>query len=399
MLAGMGRPSPGRTWAPDPLLRTVLDASPAAMGVVDSAGTLVHCNAAWRALAADAAPFGDLGSLVASADHEGSAYLRRLGSLEGPLAMAGRRLAHAVQDAFAGRPTQGRVEYRRRRPDGETPFAASVSVLPGERLALVQHLDVSDRERAEDAEAAALQHGLQAEALRAWARRLERRIAAVGQDLHTPVTPVRLELHLLQSGALGAMTPGQAKAVAVASRNVQRWAEAEEAFLRIPAEIAPPKVAFDLAELVRQAVEARQTEALQAGVRLSLHSVKALPVSAQPDAMRDVLDRFLDAALAASPAGSTVAIEASPQDGAATVSVRDSGPGMGAREVKATFEPWSGRGLHDAARDLSLHYARILAEADRGHVWAESDGPGQGVLLGMALPLLAAGGFDDAGAP
>jgi signal transduction histidine kinase len=391
-LARMGS-SPSSRWAPDPVLRAVLDAVPAAIAIVDSLGSIAHCNAAWRALASRTAPFGEMGSLVAPADHEGTPYVRRLSAIEGALAMPARRLAHAIQDAAGSRASGSRIEYRMRRPDGETPFAATVSVLPDTKLALVQHVDLSDQERAMDAESAALRLGLQAESLRSRARRLERRIASVGQDLHTPLTPVRLELHLLQSGALGALTPSQSKALSVAARNVQRMAEGEEAFVRVPGEIAPPKVAFDLAALVREAAEARQTEAIQQGVQLTVRAATALPVSAQADAIRDVVDRFLDLALAASPSGSAVAVEAHVQDREAIVSVRDSGPGFTAREVKGAFEPWGGRGLHDPSGDLSLHHARSLIETDGGRAWAESDGPGQGLLLAFALPILAAGGF------
>ncbi|MEA3136447.1 MAG: two-component system, OmpR family, phosphate regulon sensor histidine kinase PhoR, partial [Thermoplasmata archaeon] len=153
------------------------------------------------------------------------------------------------------------------------------------------------------------------------------------------------------------------------------------------------KVTFDLAELARDAVDARQTEALQQGVQLALHVHKALPVSGQADSIRDVLDRFLDLALAASPAGSAVAVEASLHGPDAVLTVRDSGPGLTARDVKGAFEPWSGKGLHDASGDLSLHHSRSLVEADGGRAWAESDGPGQGLLLAFALPVLKDGGF------
>ncbi|HUR26181.1 MAG TPA: ATP-binding protein [Candidatus Thermoplasmatota archaeon] len=391
MLARAG-PSSSARWEPDPLLRATLDAMPAAIAVVDAVGCISHCNTAWRALAARTAPFGDLGSLVAPADHDGAPYARRLATLEGPLAMAARRLAHAIQDVMAGRQAELRVEYRMRRPDGETPFVATVTALPDSKHVLVQHVDHSDAERVSDAEAAALRLGLQAETLRSRARRLERRIAAVSQDLNMPLTPVRIELHLLQSGALGPLTPGQSKALALAARNVERMAEGEGEFLRIPAEIAPPKAAFDLASLVRQTVEARQTEALQQGVRLSIHIATALPVSAQADSLRDALDRFLDLALAASPAGSAVAVEASAAGGQAVVTVRDSGPGLTTRDVKGAFEPWGAKGMHGASGDLSLHHARGLVESDGGRAWAECDGAGQGLLLGFCIPLLAAGG-------
>lgn len=389
----MGSAPSSRSWAPDPLLQALLDALPSPLGVVESSGTLAHCNAAWHALAARTAPFGDLGSLVTPADHGGAPYVRRLAGLDGPLAMAARHLAHAIQDAFAGKQPSTRIDYRMRRPDGETPFSVTVTMLPDNKLALVQHTDLSEHERAADAEAAALRLGLDAEALRSRARRLERRIATVGQELHNPITPVRLEMHLLQSGALGPLTPGQSKALCVAARNVERLAEGEDALMHVPSEIAAPKLAFDLADLVREAVDARQTEALQQGVHLSFRTASALPVCAQADALRDALDRYLDLALAASPAGSAVAVEAVVHTGEVLVTVRDSGPGLTVRDLKGAFEPWGGKGLRDASGDLSLHHVRNQVERDGGRTWIESDGAGQGLLLGFAIPLLAAGGF------
>src|SRR5688572_12313024 len=111
MMARTG-PSPSSRWEPDQVLRSTLDAVPAAIAVIDSMGCIAHCNAGWRALAARTAPFGELGSLVAPVDRDGAAYVRRLSALEGPLSMAARKLAHAIQDTVAGRQAEARVEYR-----------------------------------------------------------------------------------------------------------------------------------------------------------------------------------------------------------------------------------------------------------------------------------------------
>lgn len=395
MLARAGNPPTSR-WAPDALQRSLLDAVAAPLAIIDANGSVVHTNAGWRALAERAAPYGDLGSLVSAGDHDGASYVRRLSNLEGPLAMAGRRLAHAIQDVVAGRSAEARVEYRMRRPTGEAPFVAVVAPLADGKLAVVQHLDQSDGEHAADAEAAALRLGLEAEVLRSRLRRLERSIVALGRDLHNPITPVRIELHLLESGALGPLSPEQARAVAIAARNAQRWADGEQSFQHLAAEGADPghPEPFDLVDLARSVVGGRQTQALKQGVRLTFGSASAAPVQATAAAIVDVLDRYLDQAFEASPAGSAIAVEVtvSPDAGKAALTVRDSGPGLTARDLKAVFDPWAHRG--SGAGDLSLHHARALAVAEGGDAWAESDGPGQGILLGLALPLLAHGGFD-----
>jgi two-component system sensor histidine kinase BaeS len=208
---------------------------------------------------------------------------------------------------------------------------------------------------------------------------------------------VRLEIHLLLSGALGSLTDRQRHALEVVSRNVQRWADGEAAFLQSPADAAARE--FDLAALVREAVDARQTQALKQGVSLATRVPHALPVRANPEDVHDILDRFLDRALEATSSGAAVDVEARPAGGEALVEVRDSGAGWSAREVKSAFEPWAGRAPRADGPGLSLPYARQLVEAQGGRAWAESDGVGQGVLLGFALPLVKGRAHDSFASP
>jgi signal transduction histidine kinase len=370
-----------------PILRAVLEAVPTPLAVVDHAGTLAIANAAWRTLASRTATFGDLGTLVNAADLVGAPYVRRLSALEGPLALAGRRLARAIQDAVAGRPGDAHVAYRARRPDGETPYEALVVPVEGVRAALVAHGDLGEREHAAEAEAAAVRLGLEAEGLRSRERHSSRRLATIGRELHMPITPVRLELHLLLNGSLGPLTDKQRHALEVVARNVQRWADGEAAFLQGPEESGPRE--FDLAALVREATDGRQTQALQQGVTLTARLPHPLPVRALPEDVHEVIDRFLDRALEATSSGAAVDVEARAADGEALVEVRDSGAGWSAREVKSAFEPWAGRTPRADGPGLSLPFARHLVQAQGGRTWAESDGVGQGVLLGFALPLIS----------
>lgn len=394
MLLGSGSPgnSSNRLWAPDEAMLALLEANPTAVAVLDPHGNIAYRNAAWRDLGTRTASYGDLGTLVAAGDHEGSPYLRRLAALDGPLALPARRLARAAQDALAGRAHEARTPYRIRRPEGEEPFEALLVPLPTPKATLlaIQHVALGDREHAADAEAVALEKALQVEEAASRQRRLVRRMQALGRDLHTPITPVRLELHLLHNGSLGPLTPAQDKAIEVMRRNVQRWADREAAFQGLPVEPPAPATTFDLAALVADAVEARQTEALQQGVRLAgPGQVPSLMVHASPDDLRDVLDRFLDHALAVSTADSVVTVEAGRRGDEAHVAVLDAGPGLSARELRTAFEPWGGK-RPDRGASLSLHVARLTIEKAGGRAWAESDGPGQGLLLGLGLPLAQA---------
>lgn len=377
-----------RLSVPDALARTLLDASPAASCIVDRAGHLVHVNAAWRALAARTATFGGLGTLVTPEDLDGSPYVRRLASLAGPLAPAAHKLARAIEEALAGHASE-RIPYRVHRPEGEVGFEAMAVPLPDPaRLALVQHLDLAEHERAAEAHAAAIELGLALEEARAEQRRAARRLQAAGQDLHTPITPIRLQARLLRNGDLGPLTPRQAHALDVIERNAERWAQGEGSLPQVAARGWRPVAPADLAQLAAAAVEERRAHALRQGVRLSAPALSApLPVLVSPDLVGDLLDVLLGRAIAATPAGGTVAVELAARDGEAIVEVRDGGAGLSAREVRDLFEPWGGRRPgRNAASPFLFPYLR-WAVAATGRAFAESDGPGNGLLVGLAFPL------------
>lgn len=375
----------GRLWAPDQLLLAVFDAIPNAVGVIDRGGRLVHANTAWKELAARTGTYGGLGTLVSPDDHEGSAYLGRMSRLDGPLAMPAHRLARAIQDVLDGHDAGPRITYRMKRPEGELPFEVAVRPLPSDNgpLAIVQHLDGVDRERVEQLRDRAAGLSLVLEEERAQSRRLRRRLAALGQDLHTPITPVALELHLLGSESVGPLNERQRKALDVVGRNVRRWIDSEQHFMRLPDDAWSPAGPFDLAHLAARVVEERQTQALQQGVRLVHLKGSELRVQASEELVQDVLHIFLTHALAATSVEGTVAIEARQQDGEIVVEVADSGPGLGPRELRELFEPAIGPG---AGGDSSLAYARHAITASGGRVFASSEGQGQGLRLGIAFP-------------
>jgi hypothetical protein len=374
----------------DLFLSSLLDGIPTAVAIIDSAGVVAHCNAAWRELGSRTAPFGELGSLVAPGDRDGASYVHRLAGMDGPLAMPAHQLARAIQDALSGRPAERRIAYRMRRPEADDPFEAVVRPLTrgAIQFALVAHLEQREHEQASDATQAALRLGLEAEELRASGDRLDRRLAALGQTLNGPITVVRLELHLLSMGALGPITAEQAKALALVLRSVERWMATEQAVLREPHEPPAAAALLDISALARQAAESRQTQALKAGIQLVLRaSGEAVPVVAPMADVAEVLDLFIGRALQASPSGSVVAVEVSRGLGEAVVEVRDSGPGLSARDARLQFEPWLGHRLDGDAPPLALHHARLRIELAGGRVWAESDGSGQGATLAMAFPL------------
>lgn len=371
----------GRLWTPDPVLQVILDAIPNAAAIVDGNGRLSCTNTAWRALGSRTGTFGGPGSLVASDDHDGAHYINRLSRLEGPVAIPAHRVATAIQEALEGGSAKASIAYNMVRPEGELPFEVIVHRIPTPAgpLALVQHVDRSDREGAQAMREAATKVALELEAQRSALRRIERRMHALQRDLHAPLTPVALELHLLSGGALGPLTPSQRKAVDILARNVRRWSDMERASRQIPTDAWLPPGPVDLVQLGNDAVDARDTQAMQQGVRFVRPSARPLSIVASPDLLADVLDTLLARALAVTPSGGAVVLEGDAQDGEARLAVVDPGPGLSARELNLLFDPLQG--------DARLAYARQLVQECGGRLSADPVAQGRGAHVTLAFPL------------
>lgn len=359
----------------------ILDALPYAGAVLDPHGRIVACNAAWRALGASLEHTGKPG-LVLPQDEEGDDYPARLRALVGPLAQEACDLARIVQDAIDGDPQGQTVDYRAGALDGrDADQQAIVCPLPDGRV-LVQHVP---RSEAAASQATALLLALRLEAERARLRRLRQRITTIGRDLHNPLTPLRLELHLLAQGAFGPMTDRQRLAYAIIERSVDRLVQGEAAIMRV-AEPASVAIESDLSALAAAAVEFGRTSALKQGVRLALKAPNGLAVRCDPDAVIDVVQQLVARSVDACASGGDVVVRTELRDDEALLMVTDSGAGLSAEALRNAFEPWGGAAPSPRDVDVRLYALRAAIGHLGGRMWAESPGPGRGLTIGLALP-------------
>jgi signal transduction histidine kinase len=112
---------------------------------------------------------------------------------------------------------------------------------------------------------------------------------------------------------------------------------------------------------------------------------------------RTWLDRMfanlVDNAIKYSPPGGSVEVELVAEPEHASVSVRDSGPGIDASELERVFERFH-RGSEAGARPgigIGLTLAREIARAHRGHIEVEQR-PGGGSIFRVRLPTSSASG-------
>ena len=140
-------------------------------------------------------------------------------------------------------------------------------------------------------------------------------------------------------------------------------------------------------ELARPMIEAR---------RLALTvEVAAEPMPVMGDLVRltQALANVLNNAAKYTPPGGRVSVAAEPRDGAALISVTDSGIGIPAAKLEQIFEPFvQANPASDAGGGLGigLTLVRRFVQLHGGAVSAASAGPGAGSRFVIALPLAAA---------
>jgi signal transduction histidine kinase len=115
-----------------------------------------------------------------------------------------------------------------------------------------------------------------------------------------------------------------------------------------------------------------------------------LLVNGDAGRLEQILDNLLSNAVKYSPAGGDITVHLRhPLDGI-VLTVSDAGIGLTPGAHERIFEPF-GRAANATRQGLpgmglGLHICRRIAEAHGGRMWAESDGEGQGMTVGMWLP-------------
>ncbi len=288
-----------------------------------------------------------------------------------------------------------------RGPDGDVPTLVNVAHDGQEVLCVLLRFDERRRyERAmAAAEATALRQEEQIRALREVAQLRQDFINSAAHELATPLTPIRLQLHLLR-GTLGPDAPARALA---ALDTIEASTAKLTKFIRdlqTAADIQAGRVTatpqeLDLVAEVRRIVDAwaapRDVE-----VRLDAPpAVPAVPALADPDALERVLAEVLgNAAKFAQGKPITVTV-AGP-----LIRIEDEGIGIDPTQIGRLGQPFAQ--LHDPraftglGAGLGLHIAQALMAAQGGALAITSDGAGRGTQVTLRLSTTAEGAPDPA---
>jgi signal transduction histidine kinase len=148
--------------------------------------------------------------------------------------------------------------------------------------------------------------------------------------------------------------------------------------------------AIDLRELIGHALQTTREAFRERGTLVTVEQPEAMPLlHADRDRLLQVLLNLLSNAAKFVPADrGRVVVKLSSDDRAATIEVRDNGPGIAPEQQQQVFEKFRQGG--DAANrpqgtGLGLPISRQIVEHFGGRMWLQSV-PGQGACFGFDLP-------------
>ncbi len=216
-------------------------------------------------------------------------------------------------------------------------------------------------------------------------------VATVSHELKTPLTSIRLALHLLLEEVVGPLTPKQAELLVDARDNGERLLRMVNNLLDLARlergttlEMHPESPAT----LVRAAADLIRPRATDRNVHLFVEAGDDLPeVGADAPRIGHVLNNLLDNALTHTPAGGRITISAAAKDGVVEFTVADTGSGIAPEHVPHIFDKFYRiPGEKEAGTGLGLAIVREVVTAHGGSVSCESQ-PGDGSIFRITLPV------------
>jgi PAS domain S-box-containing protein len=218
-------------------------------------------------------------------------------------------------------------------------------------------------------------------------------MATAAHELRTPLTAVLGYSELLMSEQK--LEPELVReclsTICRKSRSLQKLIDQLFDLSRVASErqLRLEKQSFDCAAEIRQLVE--ECRRANGQYRFAVqHPAGPLPLFADKDRFRQVMENLLGNAVKFSAAGCLIEVTVRMVDGAAEVSVRDEGSGIPPEQAGKVFEKFyrvdsSSTGKQGLGLGLAL--SKSIVEAHGGRIWLESE-EGRGTRVTFSLPLV-----------
>ncbi|HEY2904134.1 MAG TPA: ATP-binding protein [Polyangia bacterium] len=229
-------------------------------------------------------------------------------------------------------------------------------------------------------------------------------VATVAHEFRTPLTSLRMALHLCTENVIGPLTTKQADILYAAREDCERLQVIVDELLnlsRIEAgQIDLLRRRVEPESLVSAAIDVHKAAAKQAQVTLQTEVFPSLPdVFVDPDRLSLVFTNLISNAIRYAPSGSTIVVRAcagTPAEGVrehritgpagVRFEVQDQGPGISREHQAGLFEKFFRvPGTTATGSGLGLFIARGLVQAHGGKIGVDSV-PGQGSTFWFSIP-------------
>lgn len=216
-------------------------------------------------------------------------------------------------------------------------------------------------------------------------------VATIAHEFRTPLTSLRMAVHLCAEQAAGPLTEKQAELLHAAREDCDRLQAMIDDLLDLSriesggVELYP--LPTPIGVLVEGAVEQFKAEAAAKGVRLSAAiAIPEVKVLADHERVGHVFSNLIGNALRHTPADGAITLAASMANGAVRFTVTDNGKGISKEYQERIFEkffqvPESG----PKGTGLGLYIAREIVRGHGGDIGVESE-PGRGSTFWFTLP-------------
>jgi NtrC-family two-component system sensor histidine kinase KinB len=230
-------------------------------------------------------------------------------------------------------------------------------------------------------------------------------VATVAHEFRTPLTSVRMALHLCTEEVVGPLTPKQADLLFAAREDCERLQVIVDELLNLSriesGTIALHRRRADPATLVELAADVHRPAAEQGDVTIRQEIPPGLPdVFVDPDRMQLVFSNLLTNALRFAPPGSDVVVRAGVETAAIDADahrvggidrvrfeIADSGPGISRAHQQGLFEKFARvPGSPEGGSGLGLYIAKSVVQAHGGEIGLESE-PGRGATFWFSIPV------------
>jgi two-component system sensor histidine kinase/response regulator len=219
-------------------------------------------------------------------------------------------------------------------------------------------------------------------------------INTAAHELGTPMTPIVLQLHLLEKGQ-ESLSETQQHHLTLLGRNLNRLRVLVQDILdsaRLQASHLALRITpAPIANVLEESVEEVESLAAEKGIQLNHEAWPAVVVPMDADRIRQVVGNLLSNAIKFTPNGGRVHITTSVDASNLVVRVQDTGIGIRFEDVARLFQPFVQ--VHDKMQvlqpgtGLGLYICQGIIEQHGGKLTCTSPGPEQGSTFTFTLPL------------